>query len=47
MIDVTKILIEAKNRCIMYKGGKLPKEMYSEEDYLMDKKIIRHYERGR
>ena len=36
MVDVQKIINEAKNRCIMFKGGKLPKESYTEKVRLED-----------
>jgi hypothetical protein len=39
-IDAKKIINEAKNRMIMFKGGKLPKENYNEKDYDMDSKLI-------
>lgn len=44
-IDIQKIINEAKNRCIMFKGGKLPKEQYTERDYNSDIKLIEHFER--
>ncbi len=47
MVDVQKIINEAKNRCIMFKGGKLPKESYTEKDYNSDKELIEHFERVR
>ena len=44
MVDVQKIINEAKNRCIMFKGGKLPKESYTEKDYNLElEKIRKHY----
>ena len=42
-IDRQKIINEAKNRMILYKGGKLPKRRYCEVDYEMDQKIIDFY----
>jgi len=47
MIDITKIINEAKNRCIMFKGGKLPKETNTETDYHSDVQLIEHFERWR
>jgi predicted SpoU family rRNA methylase len=44
-IDIKKIINEAKNRCIMFKGGKLPKEQYTEKDYNSDIGLIEHFER--
>ena len=45
IVDINKIINEAKNRCILYKGGKLPKEHYTEKDYNDDKQLIEHFER--
>lgn len=45
MIDAQRIINEAKNRCIMYKGGKLPKESYTEKDYNSDIQLIEYFER--
>ena len=42
-IDKQKIINEAKNRMILYRGGKLPKKSYCEVDYEMDQKIIDFY----
>ena len=47
MLDIKKIINEAKNRCVMFKGGKLPKESYTEKDYDSDIKLIEHFERLR
>lgn len=42
-LDISRIINEAKNRCILYKGGKLPKEAYGEKDYKSDNQLIDYY----
>lgn len=42
-LNIEKTVNEAKNRCILYKGGKLPKEAYSEKDYKSDNQLIEYY----
>ena len=42
-MDIDKIINECRNRCILYKGGKLPKKNYSEKDYESDTKLVEHY----
>ncbi len=43
-IDKTKIINEAKNRRILYKGGKMKEHLYSEDDFKMDGILIEHFE---
>ena len=43
-IDAKKIINEAKNRMILFKGGKLPKSKYNQSDYEMDQRIVDLYE---
>jgi len=42
-MDIDKIINECRNRCILYKGGKLPKENYSEKDYQSDCAVADYY----
>ena len=42
-MDIDKIINECRNRCILYKGGKLPKENYSEKDYQSDSAVADYY----
>ena len=44
-LNLDKIIIEAKNRRILFKAGKLDKDKYSEKEYESDGQLIEHFKK--